>query len=229
MRVEPYSIGSYLHVLKRGGRGSLIVRDEADQWRFLRMLFLLNDKSFNKNWVYSETKSVFSRPKSWPARTPIVGLISYTLMPNHIHLILEEIEEGGVTLFMKRLGQSMTNYSNDKYHEKGSLFQGAYKSKTITDDTYLRYVAAYVMVKNTFELYPEGGLQAGVEDFDKVWDWAVEYNFSSLGDYSGNRNNSPVLTENNLLKEIFIKDSFKEYSRNVILGGKWKQGEETLE
>ncbi len=109
------------------------------------------------------------------------------------------------------------------------MFQGAYKSKTITDDTYLRYVAAYVMVKNTFELYPEGGLQAGVEDFDKVWDWAVEYNFSSLGDYSGNRNNSPVLTENNLLKEIFIKDSFKEYSRNVILGGKWKQGEETLE
>lgn len=193
MRVEPYSVGSFLHVLKRGGRGSLIVRDEADRWRFLKMLFLLNDKHFSKNWIYEDRSSVFNRPNSWPDRSPIVHVVAYTLMPNHLHLILEEIEEGGVTLFMKRLGQSMTNYSNEKYQERGSLFQGAYRSKTIADDSYLRYVSTYVMVKNTFELYPEGGLKAGTEDFDRVWDWAKEYNFSSLGDYAGVRADSPIL------------------------------------
>lgn len=230
MRVEPYDIGSYLHVIKRGARGMQIVRDLPDRWRFLRMLYLLNDTGFRPDWFFSkENESIFHRPPHWPTREPIVDLLAYTLMPNHFHLILREIKEGGSSLFMKRLGQSMTNYSNEKYKEHGSLFQGAYRSRTIAEDDYLRYVAAYVMVKNTFELYPDGGLQAGMENFDKVWDWAVEYKFSSLGDYSGNRSSSDILSQGNLLKEIFDSAMFKAYSRDVILGGKWKQGIKVLE
>ncbi len=229
MRVEPYSVGSYLHIVKRGARGLNIVRDESDRWRFLRMLFLLNDKHFSKNWIYEDHRHVFSRPSSWPDREPLVEVLGYTLMPNHFHLLIQEISEGGVSLFMQRLGQSMTNHSNEKYEERGSLFQGAFRSKTIVEDEYLRYVAAYVMVKNTFELYPDGGLRSAIEDFEKAWSWAKDYNFSSLGDYSGVRKGSPILNNNNLLFNIFTPQSFKDYSKDVILGGKWVQGEKVLE
>lgn len=230
MRVEPYTVGSYLHVIKRGARGVNIVRDEQDRWRFLKMLYLLNDAHFNSDWFFDkDNNSIFHRPVHWPVRDPIIDILAYTLMPNHFHLILREKQQGGLTTFMKRLGQSMTNYSNEKYGENGSLFQGAFRSKTIDQDDYLRYVAAYVMVKNTFELYPEGGLQSGVENFDKVWEWSVQYDFTSLGDYSGYRNSSEVLANDNLLKDIFDPVSFKSYSRGVILGGKWKQGTKALE
>ena len=228
MRVEPYTVGSYLHVIKRGARGINIVREEAEYWRFLRMLFLLNDQHFDRYWRDNKLDGLFSRPAQSSPRQPIVEIAAYTLMPNHFHLILREIQEGGVTLFMKRLGQSMTNHANEKYGEKGSLFQGAYRSRTINEDDYLRYVAAYVMVKNTFELYPEGGLQAGIENFTKVWDWAKQYNFSSLGDYSEVRTNSPIV-DTGLLGEIFTPDTFKLYAQDVILGGKWKQGIKSLE
>lgn len=228
MRVEPYTVGSYLHVLKRGARGVDIVRDEGDCWRFLRMLFLLNDEHFDRYWREVHLEGIFSRPPNWPQRKRIVDILAYTLMPNHFHLILREIRSGGVTLFMKRLGQSLTNHANEKYGEKGSLFQGSYRSKTIDTDDYLRYAASYVMVKNSFELYPSGGLSAGQHHFDQVWQWAERYNFCSLGDYSGIRAGSPIL-EKGLLGEVFTPDTFKEYSRDVILGGKWKIGAQKLE
>lgn len=228
MRVEPYTIDSYLHVIKRGARGMNIVREESDYWRFLRMIFLLNDKHFDRYWRDGNLNDIFSRPEHLPPREPIVEVVAYTLLPNHFHLVLHEVLEGGTTLFMKRLGQSMTNHSNEKYGEKGSLFQGSYRSKTINEDQYLRYAAIYVMVKNTFELYPEGGLLSAQHNFDEAWRWAEQYNFSSLGDYSGARDNSPILNKG-LLGEIFTPETFKVFSRDVILGGKWKVGTETFE
>lgn len=230
MRVQPYGIGSYLHVIKRGARGVDIVRDGSDSWRFLKMLFLLNDVHFRNDWFFEKSNTdIFNRPKHWPEREQVVDILAYTLMPNHFHLLLREKQKGGVSLFMKRLGQSMTIYTNEKYQENGSLFQGAYRSKTIQEDEYLRYAAAYVMVKNAFELYPKGGLYTAQENFDDAWEWAKGYTFSSFGDYAGSRKNSPILSKDNLLQEIFTPQYFKRYARDVILGGKWKQGEKQFE
>lgn len=229
MRVEPYTIDSYIHIVKRGARGLPIVRDKSDKYRFVRSLYYLNDTFFYPHWE-KETlqQGMFYRPPSWPKRISLVDVVAYTLMPNHFHLILREIKEGGVTTFMKKLGQSMTNHSNEKYHECGSLFQGAYRSKTVNSDEYLRYVAVYVMVKNTFEQFPEGGLSAAQKRFESAWKWAIDFHFSSLGDYTRSRVHSPV-TSSFLLNEIFTPQSFKSFSQDVILSGKWKEQEEILE
>lgn len=222
MRVEPFTVGSYVHVLKRGARGINIVHNESDSWRFLRILFLMNDEYIDYNWVVATAgKGLFYRPETWPARKPLIEILCYTLMPNHIHLLLKEIRKGGISLFMKKIGQSMTEHANIKYKEKGSLFQGAYKSKTVTTNEYFQYVAAYIMTKNVFELYPGQGLKGARENFEDAWKWGATYSFSSLGDYAGIRNNSPILTKG-LLGEIFdTPQKFKAFSRDVVLGGKW--------
>lgn len=226
MRVEPFTIGSYLHVLKRGARGVDIVRDESDKWRFLRILFFMNDEHVDFNWaVVTKGVGLFSRPQSWPERKPLVNILCYTLMPNHVHLLLQEIRKGGTSLFMKKIGQSMTEHANLKYKEKGSLFQGAYKSKTITTDEYLRHVAIYIMVKNVFELYPEGGLTGAQENFEDAWRWAITYPFSSFGDYAGVRDNSLIITKG-IFEEVFdTSQKFESFSRDVILGGNWASTE----
>lgn len=226
MRVEPFGLDSYLHVLKRGARGLDIVRDESDQWRFLRLLFFMNDQYFDNNWmIVTKNKNLFHRPNNWPERQPLVDILVYTLMPNHIHLLLREIKNGGVSLFMKKVGQSMTEHANRKYNEKGSLFQGAYKSKTVTTDEYISYVSIYIMVKNVFELYPKRGLKGAQNNFDDAWRWAANYPFSSFGDYAGTRDRSSIIAKG-LLGEIFnTPDKFKSYSRDVILGGKWIHSE----
>ena len=222
MRVEPYTTGSYMHVIKRGARGMDVVRDESDRWRFLRVLFFMNDEHFDKSWTaVTRGKGLFQRPNSWPERKPLVSILSYTLMPNHIHLLLKEIRKGGVSLFMKKIGQSMTEHANLKYKEKGSLFQGAYKSKTVKTNEYLRHVTVYIMVKNVFELYPKNGLVGAQENFEDAWKWANTHSFSSIGDYAGMRTNSPIL-EKGILGEVFDTSAkFKSFSRDVIGGGKW--------
>ena len=197
-----------------------ITSDESDRKRFVRSLFYMNDEYVDANWLKVGQSDPFFRSISWPKREPLVRILCYTLMPNHLHLLLREIKDGGISRFMQKIGQSMTNAFNEKYGEKVSIFQGSYKGRTVHDDKQLQYTAAYIMVKNTFELYPEGGLGGAVDDFEHAWKWAVEYPFSSLREYAC-ADASPVL-ENNLLWEMLPTiGHFKDFSRDVIISGKW--------
>lgn len=183
MRIEPYATGSVVHALKRGSRGMDIVLDGADKRRFISSLFILNDVYSNENWHRLTAKlPLFERSADWPARETITRILAWVLMPNHFHLLLQEKVEGGIARFMQRLCGSMSMCFNAKYDGKGSIFQGAYKAKTVDEDSYLRHLVFYIQVKNVLELYP-GGLVVALEDFDKAWDWALKYPFSSLPAY----------------------------------------------
>lgn len=223
MRKEPYAVGSYVHVVKRGGRGLHIVRDEMDKWRFLLSLLHENDKYHSENWFRDlmdhKLSHTFERPPIWPERQPVVKVLAFTLMPNHFHLLLKEIQKDGISLFMEKVGKAMTHHSNRKYGEKGSLFQGPFRSRTVDSDAYLRYVSAYIMVKNVFELYPKGGIKKALEDFNRAWEWAIEYPYSSLVDYSGKRT-CPVI-EKELLGEILGSPTgLKNFALDFMSGRK---------
>lgn len=224
MRVEPFGIDSYVHVVKRGARGLPITGDDADKLRFLDLLFYMNDEFLDENWHLAPRHGAFFRPASWPERVPLVSVVAYTLMSNHLHLVLREVQEGGTSAFMQKIGQSMTNHFNEKYDQRGSLFQGSYRSRTVQDDDYLRYVCAYVMVKNVFELYPKGGLRAAAKRFEHAWEWGISYPFSSLGEY-GSAKQSGILG-NGVCSDAFSSpQEFKRFARDVIEGGTWAKGE----
>jgi len=221
MRVEPYSIDSFVHVIKRGARGIEITNNNTDKDRFLRLLYYMNDSFLPHDWE-EEIRSLqpFERPQHWPKRKALVKVLAYTLMPNHFHLLLLNTTERGISDYMQKVGQSMTRHFNAKYGQNGSLFQGSYRGKTIDSDEYLRYVAAYIMVKNVFELYPRGGLHGATEHFEDAWKWALTYPHSSFREYATG-NFSPI-TDPDVFGDVFRdKKYFKKYMREVIEGGKW--------
>lgn len=222
MRVEPHTIGSYIHVIKRGARGMEIVRDNADRWRFLKCLYYLNSDNYSQhtweNELYKNKISLFEWPGDWPPRKKLTEILAFSLMPNHFHLLLREIRENGISLFMQGLGISMTMHFNDKYNGKGSIFQGAYRGRLIDSDEYLRQVAVYIMAKNSFELFP-GGLEKTTKNFEGAWEWSLKYQFSSLADYGNNRKSS--ILDKGLLGEIFkTPKEFKNFTKDTILGRK---------
>lgn len=213
MRVEAYAVDSMLHITKRGARGMPIVRDAADTDRFARLLFYLNDEYRNENWEREVAGDVpYSRPQQWPERKPLVGVLAWVLMPNHFHLLLKEVQDGGISLFMRRLCGSMTMHFNAKYDEQGSIFQGSYRGRTVSDDDYARYVAAYVMVKNVYETYP-GGLRRAVREFDTAWKWAIRQKHSSLPDYATDVS-SPII--DTTLKDMCTCGEFKALARDMV-------------
>lgn len=183
MRVEPFGIGSVIHVTNRGGHGADIVHDEEDRARFKQSLYYLNDKHVDPYW-HSKVANIFpfSRPDEWPEREPLVRILAWTLLSNHFHLLLQEIVEGGTAKFMQRLGGSLSMCFNAKYNERGSLFQGSYRAKLVNEDEHRNYLVFYVLVKNVLEMYP-GGLLAAYADFDQAWNWATRYPHSSFQDY----------------------------------------------
>lgn len=217
MRVEPHEIGSVMHIMKRGARGMPIVHDNADRVNFLRSIFYLNDEYQDSNWRGAlKNVGIPFRPPHWPERKPLVALWAFTLMPNHFHLIVQEILDGGIAKFMQRLCGSMSAYSNAKYEQQGSLFQGAYKARAVHDDADLRWLASYVMVKNTLELYP-GGIKKAANEFSKAWEWGLAYPFSSMRIYAGEITSPLIEVSENILYTLF-KDPrhFKRDSRDMF-------------
>ena len=218
MRVEPHSLDSFVHVIKRGARGLPIVRDTADKRRFVRLLYYANDQYRDYFWESSTSGlEEFGRPAGWPTQEPLVKILAWSLMQNHFHIVLRELIEGGVGKFMQQLCGSMSMHFNKKYDESGSIFQGSYKSRTANTrgDEYLRLLAVYVMVKNPFELYP-GGLKNAIKNVDAAYAWASEYQFCSLGSYS-KKENSPIISKD-IFGEIFDSpEKFKSFARESML------------
>ena len=51
----------------------------------------------------------------------LVRIIAYCIMPTHVHLILQQIQEKGISIYMNRVLNSYTRYFNTKHHRKGPL------------------------------------------------------------------------------------------------------------
>ncbi|MBI4068231.1 transposase [Candidatus Kaiserbacteria bacterium] len=227
MRVQPHGVGSIMHVIKRGTRGMDIVRDDADCHDFKNLLFYTNDAYMPEHRRReAEGIGAFTRPENWPERKPLTHVLAWTLMPNHFHLILQELQENGIAKFMQRLGGSMSLCFNAKYSESGSLFQGGYKGIRVDTDAYLRYLTAYVLVKNVFELYPRG-LKQAVQHFNDAWKFSLEYQFSSLRTIACAENSSIV--EHGLLRDMYTdpKD-FKQQARDMCIAHLSKKDDEML-
>jgi len=224
MRREPYGVGSIIHVVKRGARGLSFLKEDQDYHRLLLMLTHFNDKNLRQFWyreLDDEGKlSTFERSANWPDKEPLTHIHAFCLHANHFHLILEEIEDGGISAFMQKLGNGLSGHLNEKYHEFGSPFQGSYKSKTIDNDTYLRYAIAYVQTKNVFEQFL-GGYQYAESNFDKAFKWSANFPNSSAFDFLklersdlSKRN----IVSQNLVPKLWNENEYKEFARDVILG-----------
>lgn len=111
--------GSYFHVYNRALSGSLIFTDEGSYSYFLRLL----KENLNKYEL---------------------ALISYCLMPNHFHLLVQLHKEFSLTLFIRRLLNTYVQGHNHHLNRRGPLFEGRTKYKLIQDETYLLQVCRYI-------------------------------------------------------------------------------------
>lgn len=102
-------------------------------------------------------------------------------MPNHIHLVLKEVRPGGIALFMQKVFTGYTMYFNKKYERNGPLFAGAFKSKHIADDRYIKRALSYV------HLNPAGltdkKWKEKAADIAKVEKQIRNYSYSSAPDF----------------------------------------------
>lgn len=70
-------------------------------------------------------------------------LVAYALMPNHIHLVLQD-QAGLLSKMMQVLNACSTRDFNYHHHRIGHLYQGRFHARRVDRDAYLLEVTRYV-------------------------------------------------------------------------------------
>jgi putative transposase len=201
--------GEIYHVVIRAIEGLKLFRDEKDYFRMIHDLFEFNDEasaqwSFRRsfNGSISSSRSVLGLLVERKKRKLLVEIFAFCLMPNHIHLLLRQINEGGISKFMRKLGAGYGGYYNKKYKRSGHLFDGRYKLVHIKNDKQLMTVFVYIHT-NPVAIIISGWKERGIKggEFQKASKFLEEYRWSSYPDYLENKN-FPSLTSREFLTEL---------------------------
>ena len=79
----------------------------------------------------------------------LVDIVAYSLMPTHIHFILKQLDDAGISRFMSNLLNSYTRYFNLTHGRKGPLWQGRFMSILVERDSQLLHLTRYVHLNPT--------------------------------------------------------------------------------
>jgi len=143
-RKVPLANEEIYHVYNRGVDKRAIFMNRSDVERFLQSMLAFNSRQpIGSLRQLKENRGKNSGPTA-VNNDPLVEIICYCLNPNHFHLILRQVADGGISEYMKRLSGGYTWYFNKKHKRSGSLFQGKFKSSFVGNNEYLLHVSVYV-------------------------------------------------------------------------------------
>jgi putative transposase len=126
-------------------------------------------------------------------KTSDFQLYAYCFMPNHIHLLIREVQEP-ISRIMQKISISYVFWYNQKYERCGHLFQERYKSEVVEDDQYFLTLLRYIH-QNPLK----SGLVQKVED----------YRWSSMKEYQ----NASILVDTEFPLNMFGSDKQKARRR----------------
>lgn len=187
IRSTPFIEKELYHVYNRGVDKRVILKDGEDYTLFVHYLYVLN----NSNKIRHPKKLFKDQIQVLPVldRDPLVKIHCFCLMPNHFHLILEQIKPQGISKFMQKLGTSYTMVFNSKYDRSGSLFQGKFKAKHLNRNDHFLYLPQYIHL-NPLPLSKDKN-RARISN--RQIEFLENYRWSSFMDYIGKKNFPSVI------------------------------------
>lgn len=171
------------HVMLRGINRQDIFEEAEDYLHFLRSM----------NCV------VESKDDCGEALPPLCHFYAYCLMPNHVHLLIQE-RTAPIGEIVKRIAVSYVYYFNKKYGRNGHLFQDRFKSEPVDDMAYFKTLLRYIH---------QNPVRAGIcRDVN-------EYMWSSWQEYMNVGTAVPVCSTQSVLRRIQweeLSDYVNDYS-----------------
>ncbi|MCB9810585.1 MAG: transposase [Candidatus Nomurabacteria bacterium] len=197
----------FYHVYNRGVDKRTIFLDSQDYNRFTELMFLSNSAL---HISVRDIRERFASVYEFDRKNKLVSIGAYCLMPNHFHILITPMVDGGVTAFMKKLATGYSMYFNKKNNRSGSLFQGTFKAEHTDTDEYLKYLYAYIHL-NPVKLIDSTWKEEGIKDAQKSYDFCASFQYSSLQDYLGSTRPEKMILNPDSFPEYFeTKDNIKE-------------------
>ena len=209
-RNSVFSIGENYHLYGRGTDKRKVFLKTKDYDRFISLLYIFNNtKTVHvSNLNSADLEDVLSLKKE----EDIVKITAYCLMPNHFHILAQEIKEGGISKFMQKVMTGYTMFFNKKYERTGSLFESSFKSIHVNNDNHLRYLLAYIHL-NPIKIIEPTWKEKGISNKSKAKEFLKQYRHSSFSDYSGEKRDESKIIDKNALPEYF--DDFTDFEKDL--------------
>lgn len=151
---------SYYHVYTRGVDKTAIFKDDQDYKVFLNLLkrYLDKEQQFDKLGV------------PYPHLYGKLELLSYCLMPNHLHLLVYQVEHKSMQTLMRGVMTSYSHYFNKRYSRRGPLFESRYKASIILNESYLQHISRYIHLNpKDYKTYQYSSLQHYFKQKQAAW------------------------------------------------------------
>jgi putative transposase len=205
-RKNQFANNEIYHIILRGIDDNLIFKDVDDYYRMIFSIYELNNATPTTIQRQREARRRFKKENRGPSSTAderdkFVEILAFCFMPNHIHLLLKQTKDRGITKFMSKVGTGYAGYFNRKYQRKGYVFQNRFKDIYIKDDDQLKIVFNYIHA-NPISLVEPGWKEQGIKNSKEVIKFLEEYKWSSYQDYIGQKN-FPSVTQRDFLIELF--------------------------
>ncbi|MFQ5541050.1 MAG: transposase [Candidatus Paceibacteria bacterium] len=170
----------FYHLLNRGVDKRKVFLDDADYVRFLHDCYVFND-SADVDPNHRLKKG--SKGESDHTRKRLITLHAFALMPNHYHMLVSEVAEGGMSLFMRKLNMGYSKYFNEKYDRSGVLWQGTFRKIHIKRDAHFMYIPYYIHL-NPLDLVLPSWRTSCIQNTQKALNYLRKYRWSSFQDYN---------------------------------------------
>ncbi len=213
--------GEIYHVIVRGIASQKTFLEEKDYLRYLFNLYKFNDEEIVvRDPSYREVIPVILRDnfpvllkevKEKKIRNLLIEILGFCLMPNHIHLLVRQIVDKGISLFIQKMG-GYSSYFNKKYQRFGSLFQRPFKAVHIQTENQLLIVTNYIHL-NPVDIVEFNWKVQGISNPQKVMDFLERYPWSSYPHYLGKENFSWLINSSFLNKILESSEVFRNFVR----------------
>lgn len=200
MRLELVT-GEICHVFNKSIAGYKIFNDESDYIRMAQVLMYYQKK--NKTVRFSEylrrEKTQENIMQDAEETEKLVNIVAYCLMSTHIHLILEQLQEKGISEYMRKILDSYSRYFNIKHNRKGPLWEGRFKKVIVETEGQLLHLTRYIHL-NPVSAYL----------VNKPEDWR----FSSYGEYLSEDSREKFCNYKKILD--FKPETYRKFVENNI-------------
>ena len=204
MRYENFASKEHYHLFNRGIGGEKIFLDDQDRARFIFLLTHFqsplpfnNISWYARNFIKNGSFNTKEDRLDKILKKRQIELVSFALMPNHFHILLHNLDDCLVSVYMQRVLTSYSKYFNARYNKKGHLFAGPFKAVRVENNTQLLHLSAYIH-KNPRAL----------PDWENRYE---HYPWSSYQDYIGLNRWGSLLSTDIILKQFKDQLKYKDF------------------
>ena len=191
--------GEIYHVFTKSIAGFRIFNDSAEFLRMIETIRYYQRKAQSIrlsrfNYLKDQDKLEIDEGEK------LIEIIAYCLMPTHLHLVLKQLIDKGVSTGMNNILNSYSRYFNIRHNRKGPLWEGRFKRVLVKSDEQLLHLTRYVHL-NPVTAYL----------VDKPTDWTA----SSYKEFIGKNNIEKRICEYKDILNI-ESDSYKDFVEDRI-------------